>query len=124
MLMHTENSSWVSNLAAALPQHLSVSVRSHGEQVVLQLDGELAYHSEHVLRRAIEDALMEHRVEFLILDLARIEQVTSAGIGLLLIAKDVAKAAGATLVLANTADYVQQIYKIAHFGRMMPKLNG
>lgn len=61
----------------------------------------------------------EGRERRVVIDLARVDFVDSAGFGLLLVARDHAERAGKTLSLRKPQPHVQQLLDLGDFGRIM-----
>jgi anti-sigma B factor antagonist len=90
---------------------LSINRRDEAGGAVLALSGELDVVSAPGLERRLRDALSEPGAH-VTLDLSDLEFVDSAGVSVLIKAKQDAEARGRTLVLARPTEQVQRVFAL------------
>ncbi len=88
----------------------------HGADAgVVSLSGRLTFAENGAFRRVVEG--LEHaRGDEVVLDLAGVEFIDSAGMGLLLVTRDVMAARGGRVRLRNAAGQVARMLRLAKFG--------
>ena len=89
------------------------------DRIEVALTGGLDMGAAFKLEPEIERLLGEHDVSRLVVDLAGVRFVDSAGIGALLSTHERAKAAGVELELANPSDPVRRILDVSGTGDML-----
>ncbi len=90
---------------------LSINRRDEAGGVVLALSGELDVVSAPELEQHLNDALAEPQAH-VTLDLSELEFVDSAGVSVLIKAKQDAESNGRTLVLARPTEQVQRVFAL------------
>jgi len=82
------------------------------------LAGEFTF-ADHGVFRTMIGKLVKTKDSTCVLDLARLEFIDSAGLGMLLIARDEAKKANRKLVLRHPAGQVKRMLEISKFGTQL-----
>ena len=95
----------------AVATELSINRREETGSVVLALSGELDVVSAPALERHLDEALAEPHAH-LTLDLGELTFVDSAGVSVLIKAKQDAEANGRTLVLARPTEQVLRVFAL------------
>lgn len=87
-------------------------------RVILRIDGRLDAASAPILERKIS-GLMDEGHHYLVLDFARIDYLSSAGMRVLLAATKKLKAQKGALVIFSVADDVGEVIKMAGFDKIL-----
>lgn len=81
---------------------------------VVSLSGELTF-VDHPVFRTMTTRLMQAKSSPSVIDLAGLQFIDSAGLGMLLVARDEAKRANRALVLRHPAGQVKRMFEISKF---------
>jgi len=98
---------------------MEMTQRMENETLVVSLAGRLDAVSAPALDKQVP-TLMEAAAKRIVLDLARLEYISSAGLRSVLALAKVAKAKGAILALAGLQDMVKEVFHISGFDRLLP----
>lgn len=94
---------------------MDVAIERAGDRVNLHLSGHFDIHSNTDFRNAFRPWLTEEGVASLAVDLSDIPYMDSSGLGMLLLLRDRARAAGKSVVLTHCGPNLQRLLEIAHF---------
>lgn len=81
----------------------------------IQLHGRLTFAENSAFRQVVETLEQAGR-EQVVFDLARLDYIDSAGMGMLLVARDLAAGRGGAVTLANAEGQVARMLRLAKFG--------
>lgn len=81
----------------------------------VHLSGRLTFAENGAFRRVVEDLELAGR-EHIVLDLSGVDFIDSAGMGLLLVARDMTAGQGGAVTLKNAAGQVARMLGLAKFG--------
>ena len=81
------------------------------------LSGELTF-TDHVAFREIMKRLIASQDQKIVIDLSKLEFIDSAGLGMLLIARDEAVKANRTLTLNRPQAQVERMFAVTKFGTL------
>ncbi|MFD4244241.1 STAS domain-containing protein [Streptomyces sp. NPDC058525] len=98
---------------------LTITIRDAETGPVLGLAGDLDYDQAPRLRQALE-ALTLRPGQRLVMDLSRIRFCDSSGITVLIVARNLAVAAGADMALAGVPDNTLRILRIVGLDQVFP----
>jgi anti-sigma B factor antagonist len=101
----------IANTIQRVATELSINRRDEAGGVVLALSGELDVVSAPALERRLREALSEPGAH-VSLDLSDLEFVDSAGVSVLIKAKQDADSNGRTLVLARATEQVHRVFAL------------
>ncbi|MCW8862136.1 MAG: STAS domain-containing protein [Rhodospirillales bacterium] len=97
---------------------MNYDVKNLNNQKVISMNGRLTFNDHEVFREVVE--LIEGaRGESCVLDLSPLEFIDSAGLGMLVLAGDAAKEAGASLTVKPGGGQVRQMLDIAKFDTLL-----
>jgi len=88
-------------------------------ETVVQLSGRLTF-NDHVPWRALIHEMSRDAAKNQTMDLGALEFVDSAGIGMLLIAREEMSAAGKHLSLRNAKGQVKRVLNVAQINKLIP----
>lgn len=94
------------------------SIQSQADGVCIRLAGPFDFHARKTFSAATADALARPGARQIILDLAEVGYIDSAALGMLMLLRDRADAAGKRVVLRRAGDTVRRILDIARFERL------
>lgn len=88
-----------------------------GDTAEITITGRLTFkfHKEY---KDFLDELLKNKVERFVFDLAGVEFIDSAGLGMLLIAKQKAQGQSATVILRKPAENVKRMLQVAKFDKI------
>lgn len=92
-------------------------IKSRDRLLCIYLYGEIDHHSAVDLRRELDELILQKQPLRLVLDLARIEFMDSAGLGLLMGRYRLVKSLGGTMVISNANERVLKILRLAGMER-------
>lgn len=97
---------------------MDYGIESKPQESVVRMRGRLTFNDHAKLRGLIREmlALPENR---LVLELSTLDFVDSAGIGMLLIAREELDNAGKTLVLRSAQGQVKRVLTVAQLGKIV-----
>jgi anti-anti-sigma factor len=84
----------------------------------LGLEGRFDFHSHRDFRAAYEPSLANADVHEIVLDFNQVDYLDSSALGMLLLLREKAEAAGKKVKLAHLSGSVQQVIEIANFGKL------
>ena len=99
---------------------MDTSVSTQQSQARIQLSGRFDFNSHREFRDAVDRALGSPGTTEVAVDLGNVAYLDSSALGMLLMLRDKAKAAGKTVTLVNLHGAVKQVIEIANFGKLFP----
>jgi len=97
---------------------MEITHRLEDQTLVVSLAGRLDAASAPVLDKQMP-ALLEQAVHRVVIDLGRLEYISSAGLRSILALAKTAKAKGAKLVLGDLQEMVKEVFRISGFDRLI-----
>lgn len=98
---------------------MKVNVSNRDGKMVFGLAGRFDFNATREFRDVIEQAIKGTPREVLI-DLGSVDYIDSSALGMLLMLRDKAKAAGKEVSLGGARGTVRQVIDIANFGKLFP----
>lgn len=89
-----------------------------GSSARLVLEGRFDFHSHKDFRTAYEIPLAKNEIRDIILDFRQVDYLDSSALGMLLLLREKAEAAGKKAKLANLSGSVKQVMEIANFNKL------
>ena len=80
----------------------------------VSISGEFTF-SDHAAFKAVADRVFEGKAWPIVIDLAKLEFIDSAGLGMLLIVRDEANKANRSLVLSGPKGQVKRMFEVTKF---------
>ena len=87
-------------------------------RAVLILTGRFDFHSHRDFRGAYEQAMDKPEVREIEINFSAVDYLDSSALGMLLLLREKAEAAGKTVVLGQLQGTVKQVLQIANFGKL------
>ncbi len=97
---------------------MQISTSNSGDGAVIKLAGRFDFNEHRVIKATYEPLLQKAEVKRLEIDLAGVEYLDSSALGMLMLLRERALAAGKTVVLSKPTSTVAQILDIANFGKL------
>jgi anti-anti-sigma factor len=97
---------------------MPISIRKHGDSVVVELDGRLALGGPVDELRAKWTEALAGGAKDLIFNLSRVTMVDSSGIGTMIRAHSAVSAAGGKLKLVGASQTVRQAFKVTRLDKV------
>ncbi len=98
---------------------MDYDIQNDGGNATVALKGRLTF-ADHESFRDIVDVFKDGGVKECSLDLSGLEFIDSAGLGLLLIVRDSAQEASASVSISGAQGAVKKMLEIAKFGEIIP----
>lgn len=92
-------------------------------KAILKLDGRFDFHSHRDFRTAYENALESADVREIVISFQEVDYLDSSALGMLLLLREKAEAAGKSVALIGLQGMVKQVLEIANFGKLF-SVNG
>lgn len=96
---------------------MQTSLSSRDGKTVITLIGRFDFNVHREFREAVDQSVKESAAQIQI-DLEGVDYLDSSALGMLLMLRDKAKAAGKEVLLANPRGAVKQVIDIANFGKL------
>ena len=103
--------------------YLRIGLRATEQSTVLEVEGELDLASSRQLKEAILYA-RKNAPPLLVLDLEKLRFIDMAGLRVMLVAYQAAKADGQQLVLANVPGRIRRVLALAEVEDVLPEIEG
>ncbi len=87
-------------------------------KATLKLNGRFDFHSHRDFRTAYESALEQAGVKEIAIDFKDVDYLDSSALGMLLLLREKAEAAGKSVSLVSLQGMVKQVLEIANFGKL------
>ncbi len=84
----------------------------------LRLNGRFDFHSHRDFRTAYENALDDAAVREITINFKEVDYLDSSALGMLLLLREKAEAAGKSVALTGLHGMVKQVLEIANFGKL------
>ncbi len=97
---------------------MQIATEVDAGKAVLKLNGRFDFHSHRDFRSAYESALEEADVRDVVINFQDVDYLDSSALGMLLLLREKAEAAGKTVSLAGLQGMVKQVLDIANFGKL------
>lgn len=97
---------------------MQITTTFEGDGAVLALAGRFDFSAHRDFRGAYTAQLDNPKLRSIAIDVARVDYMDSAALGMLLLLRQGAEDAGKTVVLRGAAGSVQKILEIANFGKL------
>lgn len=97
---------------------MQINTSNAGDRVVIKLAGRFDFNEHRVLKAAYEPVLQQTGIKSVEIDMAGIEYLDSSALGMLMLMRERAQAAGKTAVISHPNSTVAQILEIANFGKL------
>lgn len=97
---------------------MTASVQIDGSTGRLMLSGQFDFSAHRDFRQACDEVLAAEQVSEVLVDFQHVDYLDSSALGMLLLLKEKAAAAGKSLALVNCRDTVRQVLEIACFGKI------
>jgi len=92
-------------------------------RAVLKLSGRFDFHSHRDFRTAYENSLEDANVREIVINFQEVDYLDSSALGMLLLLREKADAAGKSVSLVGLQGMVKQVLEIANFGKLF-SVNG
>jgi anti-anti-sigma factor len=98
---------------------MTVKLSIVGKKMIVTIEGKFEFSAHADFRRAVDTGLGAATVSAAEVDLEKTEYMDSAALGMLLVLRDKASAAGkGTVTLRSSGSSVGQVLEVANFARM------
>lgn len=102
---------------------MQIATEISAGRAVLKLNGRFDFHSHRDFRTAYESALEQAGVKEIVINFQEVDYLDSSALGMLLLLREKAEAAGKSVSLVNLQGMVKQVLEIANFGKLF-SVNG
>lgn len=89
-----------------------------GSRAVLNLNGRFDFHSHRDFRSAYENVMEGADVRDIEINFRQVDYLDSSALGMLLLLREKAEAAGKNVALVGLQGMVKQVLEIANFGKL------
>lgn len=97
---------------------MQINVSNEGDKGIVKLAGRFDFNDHRTFKVAYEPLLQQAGLKTLEIDLAGIEYLDSSALGMMMLMRERAQAAGKAVVLSKPGNTVAQILEIANFGKL------
>ena len=97
---------------------MQVNIRESGQNIVITLNGRFVFEARHVFQKAITEAQDKPSKKVLI-NMEKVTYLDSAGLGLLALGFEQAKAQNKELCLVNPTGAVKEIIRLTHLQKLV-----
>jgi anti-anti-sigma factor len=97
---------------------MQINTSSASDRAVIKLAGRFDFNDHRILKAAYEPLLQQAGMKTVEVDMAGIEYLDSSALGMLMLMRERAQAAGKTVVLSHPNSTVAQILEIANFSKL------
>src|SRR3989339_665819 len=87
-------------------------------KATLKLNGRFDFHSHRDFRTAYESALEQAGIKEIVINFQDVDYLDSSALGMLLLLREKAEAAGKSVSLVSLQGMVKQVLEIANFGKL------
>ncbi len=99
---------------------ININVQTNDDKVTISLAGRFDFNSHREFRSAYEEAIIRKSVNELEVNLAGVDYIDSAALGMLLLLNEKAAAVNKKVSLVNCRRTVLQILEVANFNKLFP----
>jgi anti-anti-sigma factor len=97
---------------------MQIATEVNAGKAVLNLNGRFDFHSHRDFRTAYENALEDAAVREIAINFKEVDYLDSSALGMLLLLREKAEAAGKSVALVGLQGMVKQVLEIANFGKL------
>ena|SRR5208282_944377 len=97
---------------------MTIGSRRNGDTLEVMLSESLTF-SDHAMFREILSEIKTSKITVFILELSNLNWINSAGLGMLLLARDAAHNAGAELILRSPKGHVKELLELGCFDKLL-----
>lgn len=97
---------------------MQINVSNEGDKGIVKLAGRFDLNDHRTFKVAYEPLLQQAGLKTVEIDLAGIEYLDSSALGMMMLMRERAQAAGKSVVLSKPGNTVAQILEIANFGKL------
>ncbi len=97
---------------------MQIATDMTGSRAVLNLNGRFDFHSHRDFRSAYEKVMEAAEVRDIEINFRQVDYLDSSALGMLLLLREKAEAAGKNVALAGLQGMVKQVLEIANFGKL------
>ncbi|MCX7194079.1 MAG: STAS domain-containing protein [Proteobacteria bacterium] len=97
---------------------MQISTTSMSDRAVIRLAGRFDFNDHRTFKAAYEPLLQQAGLKTVEIDMAGIEYLDSSALGMMMLMRERAQAAGKTVVLSRPSSTVAQILDIANFSKL------
>jgi anti-anti-sigma factor len=94
-----------------------MNVQFHESDARVNISGEFTF-ADHAAFRELADRLFQTKDESLVIDLSQLQFIDSAGLGMLLLARDEASKGSRKLILAQPQGQVKRMFSVTKFDQL------
>jgi anti-anti-sigma factor len=102
---------------------MQISSEVTNGKATLKLNGRFDFHSHRDFRTAYEEIIETAGVREVIINFSNVDYLDSSALGMLLLLREKAEAAGKSVSLTGLQGMVKQVLEIANFGKLF-SVNG
>lgn len=99
-------------------KELDIRITENNTDATIHLSGNFVLYAHRAFRTAYAQLLANSVIASLTIDLAQIEHLDSAGLGMLLLLRDRVQDCGKSLILAKPSPIVERAFELANFDRL------
>ena len=97
---------------------MQIATEITGSKAVLNLNGRFDFHSHRDFRSAYEKVMEGAEVRDIEINFRQVDYLDSSALGMLLLLREKAEAAGKNVALVGLQGMVKQVLEIANFGKL------
>lgn len=97
---------------------MQINVSNEGDKGIVKLAGRFDFNDHRTFKLSYEPLLQQAGLKTVEIDLAGIEYLDSSALGMMMLMRERAQAAGKAVVLVKPGNTVAQILEIANFGKL------
>lgn len=97
---------------------MEIRIANQGDNMLLAMSGRFDFNDHRVLKSTYDPILLMEGVKRIEIDMAEIDYLDSSALGMLMLLRERALAAGKTVVLSRPNPTVAQILDIANFKKL------
>ena len=100
---------------------MDVRFKRDGTTLIVSIDGEIDHHTSRILKDRIDSKFIMEPVKNMIIDLARVTFMDSAGIGLIMGRMKRVSSAGGKMSIRHPKPEIIKILKMSHVDKLISK---
>lgn len=97
---------------------MNISKSTSGNRRTLRLEGRFDFSTHRDFREAVKEAVATGGIAEIMVDMRKVDYIDSSALGMLLLSRENAQAAGKTILLASAAGTVRDVLRIANFEKL------
>jgi anti-anti-sigma factor len=102
---------------------MQIATENAAGKAALNLNGRFDFHSHRDFRSAYEALLEDASVREIQINFRQVDYLDSSALGMLLLLREKAEAAGKAVALVGLHGMVKQVLEIANFGKLFTVIN-